>query len=114
KEYTGLIFPKGVKSEERLKIYATHFDHVEVNAGYHRIPPRDWVAGWEAQTPAGFSFDFKLLKAFSEAPEESAQDGDLVAQTLRSAEPITKAGKLGAFFLILPASFNPTRKQLTA
>jgi uncharacterized protein YecE (DUF72 family) len=112
KEYTGLIFPKGVKTEERLKIYATHFDHVEVNASYHALPPRERVAGWVEQTPADFTFDFKLPKAFSQAPEKSAQDVGLVGQLLRSAEPMIEAGKLGAFFLILPPSFTPDHRRL--
>ncbi|HVS54500.1 MAG TPA: DUF72 domain-containing protein [Opitutaceae bacterium] len=114
KEYTPLVFPKGVKSDERLKIYATRFDHVEVNAGYHVIPPRDRVANWVAQTPPGFVFDFKLHRDFSESPEISARNAGLIAQLLRSAEPMAEAGKLGAFFLILPASFTPTQHRLEA
>jgi uncharacterized protein YecE (DUF72 family) len=114
KEYTPLIFPKGVKPGERLKIYATRFDHVEVNAGYHVIPPRDRVAGWVAQTPPGFAFDFKLHRDFSEDPGKSSRDAGLIAQLLRSAGPIVDAEKLGAFFLILPASFAPSQHRLEA
>jgi uncharacterized protein YecE (DUF72 family) len=114
KEYTPLIFPRGVKSDERLKIYATRFDHVEVNAGYHMIPPRDRVAGWVAQTPPGFAFDFKLHRDFSEDPEKSAHNAGLITQLLRSADPIVEARKLGAFFLILPASFSPSQHRLEA
>ncbi len=114
KEYTGLIFPKGVKAEERLKIYATHFDHVEVNAGYHAFQPRDRVAAWVAQTPPEFRFDFKLHRAFSQSPEKAAGDATLIRRQLDSAAPLIDAGKLGAFFLTLPTSFGPEHKRLGA
>ncbi len=114
KEYVGLIFPKGVKSDERLKIYATKFSHVEVNAGYHAFQPRERVASWVAQTPPDFRFDFKLHRAFSQSPEKSAGDADLIGRLLDSAGPIIEAGKLGAFFMTLATSFDPSHKRLVA
>lgn len=111
-EYTPLVFPKGVKSDERLKVYATRFDHVEVNSSYHAFPRRAWVENWAKQTPEGFVFDFKLHKRFSENPAASAGDEALVSQLLATAQPLIDAKKLGAFFLIMPPSFVPGRRHL--
>ena len=111
-EYTGLIFPKGVRSDERLKVYATRFDHVEVNSSYHAMPRRTWVESWAKQTPAGFIFDFKLPRTFSEDPENSARDGALVSHLLQTTQPLLDEQKLGAFFLTLPPSFRPERRRL--
>src|SRR5688572_6771836 len=112
KEYTPLLFPKGVPSDERLKVYATWFDHVEVNSSYHAMPRHAWVESWANQTPAGFLFDFKLLRSFSEDPESSGRGGTLVSRLLETTRPLLDARKLGAFFLTLPARFGPKARRL--
>lgn len=112
KEYKGLLYPKGLPDNERLKTYATWFGHVEVNSSYYRIPPRAFVENWVKQTPADFVFDFKLPKDLSLRPERAAREGPLVAQTLRAAEPLIAAQKLGTFFLVLPPSFGPEKHRL--
>lgn len=112
KEYNGLLFPKGTPDNERLKVFATWFDHVEVNSGYHAFPPRDRVTNWVQQTPDNFVFDFKLHRDFAQSPEASGKNQPLVDRLLNSARPIIEAGKLGAFFLVLPPSYGPKRHAL--
>ncbi|MEO7413168.1 MAG: DUF72 domain-containing protein [Opitutaceae bacterium] len=112
KEYKGLLYPKGTPDNERLKTYATWFDHVEVNSSYHRIPPIAFVENWAKQTPANFIFDFKLQKEISAGPENAARGGTHVSQLLRAAEPLIATGKLGTFFLVLPPSFGPAKHEL--
>ena len=112
KEYKGLLYPKGLPDNERLKTYATWFHHVEVNSSYHRVPPLAFVENWVKQTPADFIFDFKLPKEISANPERTAREGPYVSQLLKAAQPLIAAGKLGAFFLVLPPSFGPDKHQL--
>lgn len=112
KEYKGLLYPKGLPDNERLATYATWFDHVEVNSSFHRIPPVAFVTNWAKQTPANFVFDFKLPREMSANPQRTAQEGRLVTQLLKSAQPLIDAGKLGAFFLVLPPSFGPEKHRL--
>jgi uncharacterized protein YecE (DUF72 family) len=112
KEYKGLLYPKGLPDNERLKTYATWFDHVEVNSSYHRIPSLAFVENWAKQTPGNFIFDFKLQKEISADPEAAARAGTDVSQLLRAARPLIDAGKLGAFFLVLPPSFGPKKRRL--
>jgi uncharacterized protein YecE (DUF72 family) len=111
-EYVGILFPKGVKAADRLKVYAEWFDHVEINASYYRTPTRPQVEGWVAETPADFTFDVKLHRAFSETPEASARGGTLVPKLMEGVQPLIEAKKLGTFFLILPPSFTPKNSKL--
>jgi uncharacterized protein YecE (DUF72 family) len=111
-EYVGVLFPKGVKAADRLKAYAERLDHVEINASYYRTPTRAQTEGWVTQTPADFTFDVKLHRAFSETPEATAKGGTLVTKLLEGTEPLMVAKKLGAFFLILPPSFSPKNSKL--
>ena len=111
-EYTGLLYPKGLPADDRLKIYSTHFDHVEVNSSAYRTPKRNVVAEWVSQTPDGFIFDVKLHRRFSDAPAEAAQKGDFVSYWLENMQPLIEARKLGAFLLVLPPRFGPKRNRL--
>lgn len=111
-EYVGLLYPRELPSTGRLGKYATSFDHVEVNSSFYRTPQRQTVETWMKETPADFSFDVKLHRAFSEDPESTARDGGLIARLLEATEPLTEANKLGAFLLVLPALFGPKRHRL--
>lgn len=111
-EYTGLLFPKGIKSDARLPVYATRFDHVEVNSSYYVIPTAEKTARWAELTPAGFVFDIKLHKAFSQSPEKSVREGQLVPRLLESMQPLIDARKLGTFFSTMPPSFGPEKSRL--
>jgi uncharacterized protein YecE (DUF72 family) len=112
KEYVDLLYPKGLPAKGRLNKYATWFDHVEVNSSYYRTPQRPGVEGWVQETPPDFSFDVKLHRAFSEDPDATAREGGLVARLLEGTQPLVDANKLGAFLLLLPASFGPKRRRL--
>jgi uncharacterized protein YecE (DUF72 family) len=111
-EYTGVLFPKGVKSEERLAIYATHFGHVEVNASFYRTPQRKNTAEWASQTPADFQFDVKLHRAFCDTPEKTAGDADFVSRWRDCLQPLVDAHKLGALLVVMTPAFAPGKRRL--
>jgi uncharacterized protein YecE (DUF72 family) len=112
-EYVGVLYPDKLPAKERLKCYATHFNHVEVNSSAYRTPKRDTVLDWVTQTPQNFTFDVKLHRAFSDTPKEAAQKGDFVSYWLENMEPLIESKKLGAFLLVLPPRFGPKRNQLS-
>jgi uncharacterized protein YecE (DUF72 family) len=43
-------YPKGVPPGERLRHYAEHFDTVEVDSTYYRLPDRELVERWAERT----------------------------------------------------------------
>src|SRR5215217_5001916 len=88
KEYKGLLYPRGLPDNERLATYATWFDHVEVNSGFHRVPPLAFVESWVKQTPADFVFDFKLHRDIAANPAAAASDGRKSAYLLRITRPL--------------------------
>ncbi|MDB6112180.1 MAG: hypothetical protein JWR69_3930 [Pedosphaera sp.] len=128
-------YPKKVPASDRLRWYAEHFNLVEVNSSFYRIPVRRFVERWCEQTPAGFVFDMKLhrlLSRHSTGPELLPKDlrskavvkGDRVELTpaleeavierfLQALEPFETSGKLGALLLQLSPSFRPRSNQLS-
>jgi uncharacterized protein YecE (DUF72 family) len=110
-KYVGILYPKGSPPKARLSLYAQWFDRIELNNTYHNTPTAKAVAEWESQTPAGFIFDFKLHRSFSQSPARAA-GSDEVERLHAAAEPLLTAKKLGVFLLTLPPSFGPERHRL--
>ncbi len=54
--WPGSFYPEGLAPAEYLSHYAQHFDTVEVDSTFYRIPSTAMVKNWYARTPKGFLF----------------------------------------------------------
>ncbi len=70
-DWRGTLYPEGADPASYLGHYAAHFDTVECDATFYRIPSAKTVDGWRARTPPGFLFAAKL-------PGEITHDKGLV------------------------------------
>ena len=61
--WIGSFYPEGTKSADYLGHYATHFDVVEADVTYYRIPSARMVANWRERTPPGFLLAAKFPRA---------------------------------------------------
>jgi uncharacterized protein YecE (DUF72 family) len=59
KQWKGRFYPEKMKEVEMLGFYAQRFPTVEINNTFYRMPSRDVVARWAAETPEGFTFVLK-------------------------------------------------------
>jgi uncharacterized protein YecE (DUF72 family) len=53
-DWVGPFYPEGTAPRDFLRVYAQHFDTVEVDATYYAIPSAKLVDGWREKTPEGF------------------------------------------------------------
>ena len=106
--------PRGSGKFDELRFYAEHFDTVEVNSTFYRIPTPATAASWAKRTPAGFEFSLKLFQKFTH-PEmfhkaTGADPLDLgqndVDEFRAAIDPLASAGKLGALLAQFPPSFK--------
>ena len=58
-------YPPDLAAKDRLRWYADHFNLVEVNSTFFRVPDPTAVRSWCEQTPPGFIFDVKLHRFLS-------------------------------------------------
>jgi uncharacterized protein YecE (DUF72 family) len=70
-DWVGPFYPEGSEPASFLSQYAAHFDTVECDATFYRIPSAKTVDGWRDRTPPGFLFAAKL-------PQEITHDRGLV------------------------------------
>ncbi len=61
-DWTGLFYPSLLPASDRLAFYARHFQTVEINATFYRLPEPATVAHWNAATPAKFRFAAKASR----------------------------------------------------
>ncbi|MGH9691699.1 MAG: DUF72 domain-containing protein [Candidatus Acidiferrales bacterium] len=51
--WVGPFYPPGTPPAEFLPAYATHFNSVEIDSTYYRVPSPKMVQGWRDRTPPG-------------------------------------------------------------
>ena len=112
--YTGVLYPRGLPPDERLRAYARIFDHVEINSTFYGTPKSEAVQKWIAETPPGFLFDIKLHRIISQSPAKIAAKGkdDFLAYALDRLKPLVRAKKMGVFLLLLSGRFGPGKHSL--
>lgn len=106
--------PRGRGKFDELKFYAEHFDTVEVNSSFYRIPAAQTTKSWAQRTPRNFEFSLKLFQKFTHPDMFHKATGadplDLsrvdVDEFRTAIDPLAAAGKLGALLAQFPASFK--------
>ncbi|TAM83493.1 MAG: DUF72 domain-containing protein [Acidobacteria bacterium] len=57
--WVGSFYPEGTKPADFLQYYARHFNCVEIDSTFYRIPTAKTVEQWRDRTPKGFVFAAK-------------------------------------------------------
>jgi uncharacterized protein YecE (DUF72 family) len=128
---TKYWYPKGVPSSARLGFYAEHFDTVEVDSTYYRLPVEEMVERWAERTPDGFVMHVKAFGVMTrhpvkveqlppdlrdEAPKDDRGRVDRPSREFRAEifrrfrealEPLRAAGKLGGLLFQFPPYVVP-------
>jgi uncharacterized protein YecE (DUF72 family) len=110
-EWRGSFYPEKLPAAKMLGFYADHFNTVEVNYTFYRIPTEALLAGWARGTPDAFTFTLK-------APRRITHDSrlqrceDLTRTFCKTAQ--TLGTKLGALLFQLPPTFKRDDAVLTS
>ncbi|RLA96019.1 MAG: hypothetical protein DRG83_17865, partial [Deltaproteobacteria bacterium] len=59
KHWKDKFYPQGVPQSKWLEYYTEHFNTVELNASFYRLPKSATVVNWYKRTPADFKFAVK-------------------------------------------------------
>jgi uncharacterized protein YecE (DUF72 family) len=60
--WRGLFYPRGLPVREWLAYYAGHFDTLELNNSFYRLPTAATFRAWHQATPPGFLFAVKASR----------------------------------------------------
>ncbi len=133
---TKYWYPKSVSAGERLGHYAEHFDTVEVDSTYYRLPVEEMVERWAERTPDGFVMHAKAFGVMTRHPvkaeqlppdlrDEAPKDergrvdrpprefrAEIFRRFLEAFEPLRSAGKLGGILFQFPPYVVPKAASL--
>jgi uncharacterized protein YecE (DUF72 family) len=121
------FYPPGTPPGERLAYYAEHFDSVEVDSTYYRLPAESMVERWAERTPDGFVMHIKAFGLMTRHPvklealptdlrDEAPTDekgrvdrpsrefrGEVFTRFLSALEPLRSRGKMGGILFQFPS-----------
>jgi uncharacterized protein YecE (DUF72 family) len=61
KDWVGKIYPKGTKEADFLSLYSKHFNCIELNATFYRMPTVSQTRGWKNKVGKDFRFCPKFV-----------------------------------------------------
>jgi len=65
--WDGVLYPPGMPAWDRLGVYASEFDTVELNASFYRWPRQSTFASWRRRLPPGFRMSVKASRGLTHA-----------------------------------------------
>ena len=101
--WRGPFYPPEMRPDQMLNWYSQHFDTVEINNSFYRLPTSDALRTWCKQTPANFCFAMKASRYITHNrklnyPKESVKKFSAQANLLKT--------RLGPILFQLPPSWK--------
>jgi len=100
----GVFYPPRCAARNWLAFYARHFDTVEVNTTFYRLPRETAVARWVEESPPGFCFAVKVSRYVTHIKRllDVGQHLPLLYDRIR---PLLDSPKMGPLLWQLPPTF---------
>lgn len=99
KEWKGTFYPQDLPEKEMLRFYGQHFQTVEINNTFYRMPKPSVLEAWAAEVPDNFKFVLKASQRITHMQRLKNTD-DSLAYLLKVASTLKE--KLGPLLFQLP------------
>jgi len=111
KHWVGNFYPPRLPASRMLAHYIQHFDTVELNNSFYKLPARSSLLAWRDSTPSGFRFAVKGSRFLTHMKKlNNAEDGlNRFLDAIDVLEP-----KLGPILFQLPPNWELNLDRLAA
>ena len=92
KHWQGPFYPKKISPDEMLEFYSQHFDTVELNNSFYRLPTEAAFDNWRQSTPANFVFAVKASRFLTHQKKLKDPESALQNFLPRASRLSTKLG----------------------
>jgi len=103
KHWMGRFYPEKSSSEEQFEFYTKHFDTVEINNSFYKLPPRSVFENWYENSPKKFLFVVKANR-FITHMRKLTQPQEPIARMFNSIDALKE--KLGPVLFQLPPKWK--------
>jgi len=103
RHWRGPFYPQHCSTACMLDFYSRHFDTVEINNSFYRLPEPETFDLWRKQTPPGFQFAVKASRFITHNKKLADPDSALESFLPRAAR---LREKLGPILFQLPPKWN--------
>jgi uncharacterized protein YecE (DUF72 family) len=103
KHWVGKFYPKKSNSEEQFEFYTKHFDTVEINNSFYKLPPRSVFENWYRNSPKKFLFVVKANR-FITHMLKLTKPQEPIARLFNSIDALKE--KLGPVLFQLPPKWR--------
>jgi uncharacterized protein YecE (DUF72 family) len=100
----GVFYPPRCAARNWLEFYARHFDTVEINTTFYRLPREQAVARWVEATPPGFVFAVKVSRYVTHI-KRLLDVGEHLPLLYDRIGPLLRSDKMGPLLWQLPPTF---------
>ena len=109
RHWRELFYPKGLPQRRWFDFYAEHFDTVEINNSFYRLPKAETFETWREQAPPGFCYAVKANRFLTQAKKLK----DCAEPLARMMAPFRALGdRLGPILYQLPPRFRINLERL--
>jgi uncharacterized protein YecE (DUF72 family) len=109
KEWKGKFYPQDLPAAKMLEYYAQHFNAVEANNTFYRMPKAAVLESWAQQVPADFKFVIKSPQSITHF-KRLKEAGESVAYLLKTVGVLKE--RLGPLLFQLPGNFKKDLPRL--
>ena len=108
-DWKGVFYPENIDKGKMLDFYAKHFDAVEINSTYYRIPHPSVFYKIVEKVPENFEFVIKTHKDITHTRENIEASAESLKEAIR---PLAEASKMYGFLAQFPWAFKKSRPNL--
>jgi uncharacterized protein YecE (DUF72 family) len=109
RHWRGRFYPRGLPQKHWFAFYAEHFDTVEINNSFYRLPPAETFGKWRDQAPPDFRYAVKANRFLTQAKKLK----DCAEPLARMLAPVRALGdRLGPILYQLPPRFRINLERL--
>ncbi len=109
RHWKGIFYPADLPASKMLSYYLQHFDTVEINNSFYRLPKPGMFASWREATPPGFIFAVKASRFLTHNKKLKDPENALDNLLPRAAE---LGDKLGPLLFQLPPRWRCNTERL--
>ncbi len=109
------LYTQGVRTKDKLAVYASHFPIVEIDSSFYAILPQKNYETWVRETPDSFRFIVKPhqgMTGHQRGSQETVGREELFRQFEESIQPLAESGKLKMILFQFPPWFDCKREHV--